>query len=131
MPLQEPQDGGVALNARSWTGGGKRARDPRIAVGPIDPENLCLVHADFGGRHGVDAVVIPNMREHVLGGGFVDHPIFETLEIDKRLGVALPGCPGVTPDNLIETPVPGHEQASSVHPRPPATRCLEDGLQWQ
>jgi hypothetical protein len=81
------------------------------------------VDAELGGRHSVDAVVIPDMREQVLSGGLVDHPIVETLEIGKRLGVALPGCLGVTPDNLLETAVPGNEQASSIHPCPPATRC--------
>ena len=53
------------------------------------------------------------MGEKPLGSGLVLHSQTETLEIRQSFGVALPGLLGVAPDNLLETGVLGHGQASS------------------
>jgi hypothetical protein len=61
----------------------------------------------------VDAVVLPEMGEQALSHGLVEYPRTEALEIGERFGVALTGVLCVTPDNLLETAVLGHGQASS------------------
>ena len=71
------------------------------------------MHAELGRRDRVDPVAVPEMREQSLSIGLVVHPRADALEIRQRFGVALPGLPGVTPDNLLETAVPCHGQASS------------------
>ena len=42
LPLQEPQDRGIALDAGTRPGGGERAGDPRLAVVPVDAEDVVL-----------------------------------------------------------------------------------------
>jgi hypothetical protein len=76
----------------------------------------------------VDAVVIPEMGDQTLTDGLVKHPGLEPFKVGERFGVALTGVVRVAPDNLLETAVLGHGQASSFHPRPPVTRVLRDGL---
>jgi hypothetical protein len=68
------------------------------------------------------------MSEQLLSKGLVVHSRTETLEIRQRLGVALPGLPGVAPDNLLEAGVPGHGQALPLTPSSPSDAVLEDGL---
>jgi hypothetical protein len=51
--------------------------------------------------------------EQPLGNGLVVHARTDIDEISQRLGVALPGFFGVATDNLLETGIPGHGQASS------------------
>ena len=122
LPLQEPQDRGVTLDAGPRTSRRKGSGDPRLAVTPIDSEDVGLVHAELGRRDGVDAVAIPEMGEKPRRNGLVVHSRAEALQIHQRLGVALPSLPGVAPDNLLEAGVLGHGQASPSHPRPPVTR---------
>src|SRR5207237_1093517 len=104
---------GVALDAGARPSGRKRARDPRVTVAPVDPEDVGVVHAELGCRDCVDTVVLPDMGEQSVGNGLVVHPRTETLEICERFAVALPGFLGVTPNDLLEAAVLGHGQASS------------------
>ena len=63
LPLQESQDRGVALSTGTRPGGGKRAGDPRVAVPPVDAEDVGLVHTELRRRDRVNAVAIPQMSE--------------------------------------------------------------------
>jgi hypothetical protein len=63
MPLQEPQDRGVALNTGTRPGGRERAGDPRAAVSAVDAEHVGLMHTELRRPDGLDAVVIPEMSE--------------------------------------------------------------------
>ena len=112
LPLQESQDRGVALDTGTRPSGGKRAGDPRVAVIPVDAEDVGLVHTELRRRDRVNAVAIPEMGEKPLSHGLVVHSRTETLEIRQRFGVALPSLLGVAPDNLLEAGVLGHGQAS-------------------
>src|SRR5579862_7533769 len=125
LPLEEPQNRRVAFNACPRTRRRKHTRNPRVAVAAVDTEDVVIVPAGLGRGDGVDFVAIPQMGEQALSRGLVEQPRFETLEISERFGVALAGVVRVAADNLLETAVLGHEQASSLYPRPPATRYLE------
>ena len=122
LPLQEPQDRRVAFNAGPRARRRKHPRNPRVAVAAVDAEDVVVVQAGLRRRDGVNAVVFPQMGEEALSGGLVEQPRFEALEIGQRFGVSLAGVMRVASDNLLETAVPGHGQASSIYPRPPATR---------
>ena len=128
LPLQEPEDCGVALNTGTRPSGGKRTGDPRPAVIAVDAEHVGLVHTELRRRDRVNAVAIPEMSEKPLGNGLVVHSRTKTLEIRQRFGVALPSLLGVAPDNLLEAGVPGHRQASPMTPSSPSDAVLEDGL---
>jgi hypothetical protein len=73
----------------------------------------------------VDAVAIPEMGDQAISDGLVEQTRLEALEIGERFGVSLTGFLRVAPDNLLETAVLGHGQASSEHLRSPATRRCE------
>jgi hypothetical protein len=47
VALQESQDRGVALDPGTRPSRGKRSGDPRLAVLPVDLENVSLVHAEL------------------------------------------------------------------------------------
>ena len=112
LPLQEPEDGSVALDTGTRPGGRERAGDPRAAIIAVDAEHVGLVHAELGRRDRVNAVAIPQMSEQPLRSWLVVHPRTETLELRQRFGVALAALLGVAPDDLLEAGVPGHGQAS-------------------
>ena len=98
--LQEPQDRCVALNTGTRPSGRKGSGDPRLAVLPVDAEDVSLVHTQLRRSDSIDAVAIPQVGEQPLGNGLVVHSRTESLEICQRFGVALPGLLGVAADNL-------------------------------
>ena len=125
LPLEEPQDSRVAFNPGLRASRRKHTRNPWVAVTAIDAEDVVVMPAGLRRGDGVDAIVIPDMGEQALGGRLMEQPRIEALEIGERFRVALTSVLRVAPDHLLETAVLGHGQASSLHPRPPATRCLE------
>ena len=127
LPLQEAEDGGVALNAGPRPGGRERAGDPRAAVIAVDAEHVGLVHTELRRRDRVNAVAIPEMSEQPLRNWLVVHPRTEILQIGQRFGVALPSLLSVAPDNLLEAGVLGHDKPP-VTPSSPSDAVLEAGL---
>jgi hypothetical protein len=113
LSLQEPQDRGVALHAYPRAGGGKGPCDPRVAVPAVDAEDVGLVHAELGCRDSVDPVAIPQMGEQVFTCGLVVDSPAQTLQIGQGFGVALTGVLRVVANDLLETAVLRHGQASS------------------
>ncbi|HWD77943.1 MAG TPA: hypothetical protein VG497_03655, partial [Kribbella sp.] len=59
--LQEPQYGGIALDAGPRPGRRERPRDPRGTVVPVDAEHVRLVHAELRRRDRVDPVAVPKV----------------------------------------------------------------------
>ena len=86
---------------------------------------MVVVPADVCCGDRIDAVVIPEMGDQAIGDGLVEQARLNIFEVGECLGISLPGFLRVATDDLLVTALPGHEQASSVHPRPPATRCQE------
>ncbi len=86
---------------------------------------MVVVLAHLRRARRVDAVGLSEVCDQVLGDGRVEHPAVDSLQIGERLGVALVGVLGVAPDNLLETAVFGHEQASLDTPAHPAARYRE------
>ena len=113
LAFQEPQDRGVALDTCPGASGRKGSCDPRVAVAPVDAEDVGLVHAELRRRDRVDAVVIPQMGEQALARRARGACAHRGPEIGQRFGVALTGVLRVVPDDLLETAVLRHGQASS------------------
>ena len=128
VPLEEPQDRRIAFDAGPRAGRRERARNPGVAVAAINAKDMVMMLARFRRDDGVDAVVIPEMGDQTLSDGLVRHPGLEPFKIGERLGVALTGFLSVAADDLLETAVPGHGQASSLHLRPTSDAVLRDGL---
>ena len=128
VPLQESQDRGVTLGTGPRTGGVERTRDPRVAVVAVDAEDVGGVHAELRRRSRVDAVPAPQMREQAVGGGFVVHARTESLEVGQGFGVALPGLPGVAPDDLLEAGVLGHGNKPPLNTFVPQRRGVGEWL---
>src|SRR5580704_3513808 len=122
VPLQEPQDRGIAFDAGPRAARRERARNPRVAIAALNAKDVVMVLTGLRRGDRVNAVVIPEMGDQTLTDGLVKHPGLEPFKVGERFGVALTGVVRVAPYNLLETAVLGHRQASSFHPRPPATR---------
>jgi hypothetical protein len=121
-PLQEPQDRGIAFDAGSWARRRERARNPRVAVAAVNAKDVIMVVAGLRRGDRIDAVMILEMGVHTLTDRLVKHPGLELFKVGERFGIALTRFLSVAAGDLLETAVLGHGQASSLHPRPPATR---------
>ncbi len=89
VPLEEPQDRGIAFDAGPRAGRRERARNPRVAVAAVNAKDVVMVLTGLRRGDRVDAVVIPEMGDQTLTGGLVKHPGLEPFKVGERLGVAL------------------------------------------
>lgn len=113
VAFEEPQDRRIALGTDRGPSVWERTCYPRFFIVAVYAQDVVDMLADLRGTRGVDAVGVPKVDDESIRDGRVLHPRFEFLKIGFRLGVALPCLRSVAADDLLETAVLGHGQASS------------------
>jgi len=95
VPLQKPQNRGIAFDTASRTGWRECARYPGVAIAAVDPKHVVVVLTRLrrGGR--VDAVAITEMPDQTFTGGLMKYAGLEFFEAGERPGVALTRFLGV------------------------------------
>ena len=110
MPLQEPQNRGIAFDASPRAARRERARNPRVAVAAVNTKDVVMVLTGLRSGDRVNAVVIPEMGDKTLSGGLVKHSGLEPFKVGERLGVALTRFLGVAANDLLEAAVFGQNK---------------------